>query len=76
MSQNDFYELLRLRKWREPFQPFFVELTTGQRFLVDEPRRLVFVPSFALFDTQSDDSYEFRPSDVSRIVDVTPSVIG
>src|SRR5438128_2541130 len=49
MKQEMFEETAREFKWREPPQPFVVELTDGRCIEIDDPRAFGFVESHAFF---------------------------
>jgi hypothetical protein len=67
MTRDEFQVQLRQLRWQEPFQPFTIELLSGERIDVDRPDGLAFSEGFGVFDA-GDDFHEFRSEDVARIV--------
>jgi hypothetical protein len=49
MTAENFDLALRAFQRRKPFQPFTVELVSGDRFQVDHPKALVFRDGVAIF---------------------------
>ena len=49
LSYAAFYATLRPLLWREPFEPFSLELNNGTRLLIDRPGRLSLAGRFGVF---------------------------
>jgi hypothetical protein len=65
MNEETFTQLLREFIHREPFEPFFVVLTDGRRFLVDYPS-VAFSGPAAVF-LGKDDLIDFTCDEVRSI---------
>ena len=49
LSYADFYRAVRPLLWREPYQPFTLELRDGTKLLIDSPGRLSLAGRFGVF---------------------------
>lgn len=68
MTPNNFERALRAFQRRKPFQPFTVELVSGDRFQVDHPEALVFRDGVAVFVAQGGVPVLFDHEGVSQMI--------
>lgn len=66
MIQSQFQDRLREFLHREPFEPFLIELSDGQRLLIDG-EGLAFAGSWATFLSSSYDLHTFTCEQVREI---------
>lgn len=70
MSEEKFQQLLRECIHREPFVPFYVDLTDGQRILVDYPS-VAFSGRAAGFLSETEGLIRFSCDEVKAIAPTT-----
>ena len=49
LSYAEFYETIRPLLWREPYEPFAIEMRDGSRLVIDRPGRLALAGRFGVF---------------------------
>ncbi len=67
MSKDLFIQTLRDFRWREPPQPFVIELMDGARIEVDDPMAMGFVEGEGFFLSPSYNIIKFSCDNVLRI---------
>lgn len=67
MTVEQFQAELRAWRWKEPFQPFVIELTTGERVVVRNPNGLAFAGGGGAYITNRGKVYEFDAPEVIRV---------
>ncbi len=67
MTKDEFEKTLREFWWREPPQPFVVELTDGTRIGIDDPKAVAFSEGSAVFFSPTDEFIPFSCENVLRI---------
>jgi hypothetical protein len=67
MTKDLFEQSLREFRWREPPQPFVVEVMDGTRIEVDDPKAVAFSEGAAVFLSPSYELVEFSCDNVLRI---------
>ena len=68
MTAQNFDMALRAFQRRKPFQPFTVEMVSGDRFQVDHPEALVFRSGVAIFVTSGGVPVIFDHEGVSQLL--------
>lgn len=74
MDKQEFENALLGRLRQQPFQPFFIELSDGERLVVGHPRTLSYLcgPSAIYFDPDGH-GMMFHSEAVRRIVELVPA---
>ena len=73
MTGESFEKSLRALVRRRPFQPFTVELVSGDRFEVDHPEALVYRGGLAVYVTPEGVPTLFDYEGVSQLIGATGS---
>jgi hypothetical protein len=68
MTAENFDRALRALQRRSPFQPFTVEMVSGDRFQVDHPEALVFRGGVAVFVSKAGVPVIFDHEGVSQFL--------
>jgi hypothetical protein len=68
MTPVTFFNELRRLCDRDPFRPFVVELTTGERIEIDDPEGLAFAGGYATFINAEGEPTNFDYTVVARLI--------
>jgi hypothetical protein len=68
MTEENFFEAVRLFCKRKPFRPYFIEFLTGDRLLISHPEAVIRLKKLAILTTTSSQHHLFDGSTVSRVV--------
>lgn len=69
MVAKTFNQVLRAFQRRTPFEPFTVELTSGDRIIVDHPEALVFRGGAAVYFSKRGEITIFDHEGVAQLTD-------
>jgi hypothetical protein len=66
-----FAQAMRASARRRPFKPFYVEMASGERILIEHPEAVAFRGGAAVFSSPRGESALFDHESVSQVLDHT-----